>query len=81
METISTILHLVRPSMYMAKLDFKDAYYSVPICEDHQNFLKLQYQTLLVKFTALPNGYTEVPRKFSKLLKLLAAFFRKIEKF
>ena len=37
METISTILHLVRPGKYMAKLDIKDAYYSVsaPIREDH----------------------------------------------
>ena len=42
METISTILHLVRPGMNMAKLDVKDAYYSVPICEDHQSILKFK---------------------------------------
>ena len=42
METISTILHLVRPGKYMAKLDIKDAYYSVPTCEDHQSLLKFQ---------------------------------------
>ena len=81
METISTILHLVRPGMYMAKLDIKDAYYSgVPICEDHQSLLKFQYQTSLLKFTALPNGYTEGPRKFTKLMKPLLAFLRKTEK-
>ena len=59
METISTILHLVRSGMFMAKLDIKDAYYSVPKCEDHQNLLKFQYQTSLFKFTALPNGCAE----------------------
>ena len=54
METISTILLLVRPGMFMVKLDIKDAYYSVPICEDHQSLYKFQYQTSLFKFTPLP---------------------------
>ena len=80
MATISTILHLVRLGMFMAKLDIKDAYYSVPIYEYHQSLLKFQYQTSLFKFTALPNGYIEGPRKFTKLMKLPLAFFRKIEK-
>ena len=80
METISTILHLVTLDMYMAKLDIKDAYYSVPICEDHQSLLKFQYQNSLFKFAALPNGYTEGPRKFTKLMKPPLAFLRKIEK-
>ena len=68
METISTILRLVRPGMYMAKFDVKNAYHSILICEDHQSILKFQYQTPLFKFTALPNGYTEGP-KLTKLLK------------
>ena len=59
MEIISTILHLVRPGMFMAKVDIKDAYYSVSVCEDHQILLKFQYQTSLFKFTALSNGYAE----------------------
>ena len=80
METVSTILHLVRPGMYMAKLDIKDAYYSIPICEDHQSLLKFQHQTSLFKFTTLPNGYTEGPRKVTKLIKPHLAFLRKIEK-
>ena len=59
MKIISTILHLVRPDIFMAKLYVKDAYYSVPICEGHQSLLMFQYQTSLFKFTALPNEYTE----------------------
>ena len=43
MEMISTILHLVRPGMLMGKLDIRDVYYSLPICEDHQSLLKFQY--------------------------------------
>ena len=36
METLATIIQLIRPSMYMAKLDIKDTYYSIPIYEPHQ---------------------------------------------
>ena len=80
MKAISTILHLVRPGMYMAKLDIRDAYHSVPICEDHQSLLKFQYQTSLFEFTSLPNGYIEEPRKFTKLMKPPLEFLKKIEK-
>ena len=80
MENISAISHLVRPGTYMAKLDIKNAYYSVAICEDHQSLFKFSYQTSLFKFTALPNGYSEGPREFTKLTKPPLVFLRKIEK-
>ena len=69
MDTISFILHLVRPNMFLAKLDIKDAYYNIPIEESHQKLLKFKFEEKLCKFLALPNGYTEGPRKFTKLLK------------
>ena len=33
METLATTIQLIRPNIYMAKLDIKDAYYSIPIYE------------------------------------------------
>lgn len=35
MESISTIPCLIRPGIYMAKLDINDAYYSIPILGEH----------------------------------------------
>ena len=55
--------------MFLVKLDIKDAYYSIPIEEFHQRFLKFKCEGKLYKFMVLPNGYTERPRKFTKLLK------------
>ena len=69
METISTILCLIRPNCFMVKVDIKDAYYSIPILEEHQKLLKFLHKNVLYKFTALPNGYTEGPRKFTEALK------------
>lgn len=69
METINSILTLVTQNCYMAKIDIKDAYYSIPILEEHQKYLKFYYNGKLYKFTCLPNGLCSGPRKFTKLLK------------
>ena len=68
METIKSALNLVTPKCYMAKIDIKDAYYSIPILPEHQK-LKFSWQGKLYKFTCLPNGLCSGPIKFTKLLK------------
>ena len=80
METLTTIIQLIRPNMYMAQLEIKDAYYSIPIYEPHQKFLKFGHISGIFKFTVLPNGYTEGPRKFTKLLKPSLSLLRKLER-
>ena len=69
METIKYVLNLVTPNYYMAKIDIKDAYYSILILPEHQKFLKSSLHGKLSKFTCLPNGLCSGPRKFTKLLK------------
>ena len=69
METITTILSLVRPNCYMGSIDIKDAYYSVPVCEEDQKYLKFIFDGQLFQFTCLPIGLCSGPRKFTKLLK------------
>ena len=43
METIGTIIQLVKPGVFMSKLDIKDAYYRVQISEPNQEYLKFQF--------------------------------------
>ena len=80
METLATIIKFIRPNMYMAKLEIKDTYYSIPIYEPHQKFLKFEYKSRLFKFMVLPNGYTEGQRKFTKLLKPPLSLLTKLER-
>ena len=81
METLATIIQLIMPNMYMAKLDIKDAYYSIPIYETHQKFLKFKHISRLFKFTVvLPHGYMEGLGKFTKLLKPPLSLLRKLER-
>ena len=76
MDTLKSVLNLITPGVYMAKLDIKDAYYSVPIRDRDQKLLKFMFDGELLKFVALPNGYTKGPRKFTKLLKPIWAKLR-----
>ena len=45
-----------------------------------KKILKFEYKSRLFKFTVLPNGYTEGPRKFTKLLTPPLPLLRKLER-
>jgi hypothetical protein len=76
METIRTATQLMKKNCYMTSIDLRDAYYSVPVCKDHQKYLKLSWRNVLYRFTCLPNGLASAPRIFTKLLKLVYATLR-----
>ena len=76
METINSILKLVRPNCYMASVDIKDAYYSIPVSEHDQKYPKFMFDGQLYAFTCLPNGLCSEPSKFAKLLKAPLATLR-----
>ena len=57
------------PERYLASLDLKDAYYSVPTNPDHTMFLKFIWKNQLHKFLVLPNDLCCGPRKLAKLMK------------
>lgn len=59
----------VTPKTHFTKIDLKDAYYSIPIAVEHQQYLKFFHRNDLHQFTCLPNGYCCEPRKFTKSLK------------
>ena len=69
MDTLNTVTKMIKPGCYMASIDLKDAYYTVPIHKDHQKFLKFEFKGCLHKYTCLPNGLSSAPRIFKKLLK------------
>ena len=69
METLQSVLSLITPGCYLASLDLKNAYYSVPIHPDHTKFLKFTWKNHLYKLLVLPNGLCCDPRKFTKLMK------------
>ena len=60
---------MMKPGSYMASIDLKDSYYTLPVHPDHQKFLKFKFNGNLYQYTCLPNGLSSAPRIFTKLLK------------
>ena len=60
METFSCVLQILTPNCWLASVDLKSAYYSVPIRHDHQKYSKF-YWDQPYKFVALPNGLLMAP--------------------
>ena len=54
MDTINSILHFVRPNMFLAKLDIEDAYNSISTEEPHQKLLKFKFEGKFTKLLKLP---------------------------
>jgi hypothetical protein len=67
MDTLETVLNLITPGMYMASIDFTDAYYSLAIAQKHRKYLRFEFDGDLYEFTCLPNGLSSGPRVVSGL--------------
>ena len=75
-DTLETAIRLMRPGCYMTSIDLKDAYYSIPIAQEHQKYLKFIWRGQLYAFTSLPLGLTSSPRIFTKVLKPVFSYLR-----
>ena len=67
---------MVRQGSYLASIDIKDAFYSVPIDPSHTKYLKFMWDGSSLQFCAMPNGYCDAMRIFTKLLKPVFATLR-----
>ena len=76
MDTIYTAIHLMKPGCYMASIDLQDAYYTIPVSQEHRKYLRFSWRGQLYKYTCLPNGLASAPRIFSKIMKPVYASLR-----
>ncbi len=76
METVKDAILLMTPHCYMGSIDFKNAYYAVPIAKRHRKYLRFQWNQNTFQFTVFPQGLSTVPRAFTKIMKPPFAFLR-----
>ena len=77
METLNAALKIMRKGDYLASLDLKDAYFSIPIAESHRKYLRFIWKNQRYQFRCLPFGLTSAPRIFTKVLKPVVASLRR----
>lgn len=76
METLEAAISLMQEGCYFTSIDLKDAYFSVSIHPEFRKFFRFRFKDALYEFVALPQGFKESPRIFTKLLKPLLGFLR-----
>ena len=76
MESIHNTIHMLQHNSWMASVDLKDVFYSIPVKID-QKFLKFLWD-MPYRYTAMPNGYADAMRIFKKILKSPFSLLRKL---
>ena len=76
MDTIESVINMMRANCFMASVDLAKAYYSIPVVTAHRRFLRFDWQDVLYQFNVLPNGLSSAPRVFTKILKPVYAYLR-----
>ena len=76
MENLKNTITVMTPDCFMATIDLKDAYYSVPVSVNHRKYLRSIWKNQLFQYICLPNGFSSAPRIFTKILKPVYATLR-----
>ena len=72
MESIQDVIQVVRPGVYMASIDLKDAFYSIKINPENHQYLQCCFDNKIFGFT-MPNGYGPTMRVLTKKTKPIFA--------
>lgn len=76
MESINMVTDLLQKGMWLCKIDFKDAYFAVPVDAQHRKFLQFQWKGKTFQYKCLPFGLSTAPYVFTKLTKPLVSILR-----
>lgn len=77
-ETISVALDLINRDDFLTSIDLTDAYFSITINDNFKKYLRFSWKEQLYEFQVMAFGLSSAPRIFTKILKPVYAFFRKI---
>ena len=69
MDNLDAAVGLMKRGCFLASIDLKDAYYSIPITRRDRKYLRFWWGDRLFQYTCLPNGLAQAPRFFTKFLK------------
>ena len=75
--TLNTCCDLLEKHWFMASIDLRNAFFSIPMNESFTKFLKFRFEDQMFKFEVLPMGFRDSPRLFCKILKPVLAHLRK----
>ena len=69
METPETIRTSLQAREWVTSIDFKDAYFHIPINSQSRKYMRFQIQDKIYQFKALPFGLSTAPMEFTVIAK------------
>ena len=76
MEGVNTLRYLLRQRDWLAKVDLKDAYFSVAINSAQREFFCFKWEGKFFQYVSMPFGVGPAPRVFTEILKPVVGFLR-----
>ena len=76
MEGLENLRYSLNPGDYFVKIDLSDAYLSIPVHEDSQQYLALIFDQVTYAFKMMPFGLNVAPAWFTKVFKPVLADLR-----
>ena len=69
METLKSAISAMTRNCFIAYVDLKDAYYSIPIRSEDRKYFRFLWNGQKYQFTSLIMGLSTSPRVYTKILK------------
>ncbi|XP_060758846.1 von Willebrand factor A domain-containing protein 5A-like [Neoarius graeffei] len=63
------VVRAIEPGTWFVTIDLKEAYFYVPIAEEHRQFLRFSFQHKAYQYRVLPFGLSLAPRVFTKCVQ------------
>ncbi|CAJ0951108.1 unnamed protein product [Ranitomeya imitator] len=76
MKSLRSVIASMEPGEYLCSVNIQDAYLHIPVCVQHQRFLRFAIQEQHYQFTALPFGLASAPRVFMKVMAVVMSILR-----
>ena len=62
-------LNLIKPNVWIASVDLKGSFFSLPVHPEFQKYFKFYWEGKYYQFQGMPNRYGPIMRLFNKQLK------------
>ena len=78
METLKNVKDMLKEGDWMAKIDLKDAYFTLPLHPNPRKYVRFRWGKDIYQFLCLCFGLGPAPRLFTKLMKVPMTILRRL---
>lgn len=77
MDNLQSAVDLMFRGAFLASIDLRDAYFTLPVLPEYKSFLCFQWNSRIYMYNVMPFGLTSAPRFFTVIMKPPMAVLRK----